>query len=98
MDKQELLQRKQHAWLSARANRGLFVDVHEGEREQRVLLPSQNYIIAYTSSCCNDENKIYFSTPPASDSPPAAATTTRGKRARSAFECVFCSGGKPAAG
>ena len=32
VDKQELLQRKQHAWLSARADRGVFVGVHDGER------------------------------------------------------------------
>ena len=89
VDKQELLQRKQHAWLSARADRGVFVGVHDGERAQLVLLPSRNYILAHTSSCRNDESRMYFSASSASDSPPAAATTTRGKRARSAFEGVF---------
>jgi hypothetical protein len=62
VDKQEL-QRKQH-WLSARADLGVFVGVHDGEHAQLVLLPSRNYIIAPTSSCFNDENKMYFSTPP----------------------------------
>ena len=76
VDRQELLQRKQHAWLSSRADRGVYVGVFEGARSQLVLLPDRHNLLVHTTSCRNDETAMSYS----ADSPAAlpAAATTRG--------------------
>ena len=75
VDRQELLQRKQHAWLSSRADRGVYVGVFEGARSQLVLLPDRHNLLVHTTSCRNDETAMYYSAGSPAASSPAAATT-----------------------
>ena len=61
LDKQVLRQRGAHPWLSARADKGMYVGVHNNGRSQIVVIPQRGHFAFFTTSCCNTESTMYYS-------------------------------------